>query len=305
MAVSLTTMAPMRVGATIIPVENVTLETGEMQEEIRHSGLPFAGGLIVPQRMHSLRFRTFFKTAYDLIGLKLTQFTVLEWYHRGYASSLPAATGDKWSLKTGAIAVCEIQGVSEGTGGVIMADCVAYLLSGGALTGVEDIVERTASQTILTVVAEPTYHVRGPIQIGAVKVDGVSSFSLETGNRVLGNAPTDGRTYPESLIYDGGSRRINIGVDSLAKFYETLGWDGAAIGVTGLTSVIVYLREIDRKGVAKDTGASMTIGKGRITVASGQQSIGAIDSGSVMIHGTNEALDQTDPVTIAWNATGI
>ena len=307
MAVDLTNMAPMRIGTTTIPVESVTLDTGEMREEVRMSGLPFAGGLIVPQRMYQLRFRTFFRAAYDLLsGLKLKEFTALEWYMRNYANSLAAVSGTKWSLKAGAVAVLEITGLSEGPGGVIMADVAAYLLSGGALSGIEDIVEEDADQTVLSVSAEPVYHVRGPVDINGERVDGVTAFAMDTGNRVLGNAPTDGRTYPESLIYDGGTRTMTLQVQGIRAFLSNLGWDGSAITTgTGFSAAVVYLREIDRKGVAKNTGASITVASGRISAPSADQSVGSVDSGTVIIHGINEALDQSDPFVVSFSATGI
>ena len=307
MAVDLTNMAPMKIGTNTIPVESVSLDTGEMREEVRMSGLPFAGGLIVPQRMYQLRFRTFFKAAYDLVdGFKLKQFTVLEWYMRNYANSLAAANGTKWSLKPGAVAVLEITGLSEGPGGVIMADVVAYLLSGGALSGIEDIVEEAVDQSVLTVPAEPVYHVRGPVDINGERVDGVTAFAMDTGNRILGNAPTDGRTYPESIIYDGGTRTMTLQVQGIREFLNKLGWDGSAISTgTGFSASVVYLREIDRKGVAKDTGASITVASGRISAPSADQSVGSVDSGTVIIHGINESLDQSDPFVVSFSATGI
>ena len=310
MAVDLTNMAPMRIGTTTIPVESVTLDTGEMREEVRMSGLPFAGGLIVPQRMHQLRFRTFFKAAYDLVdGFKLKEFTVLEWYMRNYVNSLAGANGTQWKLKAGAVAVVEITGLSEGPGGVIMADMVAYLLSGGALDALDDIVEEAVNQTVLTVGAEPVYHVRGPVTIDGEGIDGVVGFSLDTGNRIMGNVPTDGRTYPESLIYDGGSRTISLQVQGIRAFLTKLKWSGSAMNVGGGTgavgSVIAYLREIDRKGIAKDTGASITVGKGRVVAASAEQSVGSVDTGNILVHGINESLDQSDPFAVSFSATGI
>jgi hypothetical protein len=304
MAVDLTQLSPLVLGANTMPVMDVQFNPGEQQNPIRHSGNPFAGGLIVPSRNPTVTFTTFFASAWTaLASFKLVRFTALEFFLRGYTNGVASGTGDKHSLKTGGQAFAHITGLSEGEGGLIMASIEVYCLSGGALNGIEDILERTAGATIPTVSAEPIYYKHGPASIGGNVVEGLTSFSLSTGNRNIPIAPTDGKTYAESIIYDGGERALSLGFDGARQVLQSITAAGVQIEAT---PTIVYFRRVDRKGVVLATsgsGVSLTIAKGRVTVGNFAGSVASQNTATMNIYAINESLNDTDPIAVSTSAT--
>ena len=303
MATQLTNGAPVTVGATHVPVTDASFNPNVTTEAIRHSGLPFASSYVVPSVAPALTFTTFFKTAYDLCGgFKLAKFDALRFYMRGYTDGSATGDGDQWALKTNAEAFAHITGVAPGVGGLMMASVQVFCLA-GTLNGIEDIFERTASTTIPTIAAEPTYHRIGPVSIEGAVVEGVNSISISTGNRVIPVTPNDGRVYARSLIYDGGERTIQISTDGARDTLESLTARGIKIDAT---NCIVYLRECDRNGVVltgANSGASITIAKGRIDPDALSQSVGSTNSTGFMVKATNQSLDQTDPFVTSFTAT--
>ena len=301
MAVDLTLMAPLRLGATIVPVMNLTRNPGEQSTAIEHSGLPFASGRIVNSRAPTVTFTTFFKTAWDLIGSKITRFTVLDTFNRTFTNAAADASGHSVSLKTGAQVFAHIDSISEGPGELLMANVTCHIVSGGALSGLEDLFAAPASVAIPTVAAEPVYHRRGSISVNGEVIPGVTSLSVDLGQRAVTLAPTDGLTYPEAVIYDGGERSISVGMDGAKDAYDEITMIGQGID----PSVIVYFREVTRNGEAKANGGSFTIANGRVTIDPMNDSMRSQTTTTININAYNTALNQDDPLAVSFAVASV
>lgn len=297
-AVDLTIMTPIVINSTTLPVANVTNNLGINTNPFRHSGLPFASQLVVDTITPTVTFQAPFEAAHSLMGFDLLKATTFEVYNRTFTNFEANAGGVFYELASSASACCYIQNVSE-VGGVMMADCVAMLLSADGTT--HPLAAQASAVAIPTVSAEPQLQVRGPLVVNNTRLSGVQSVSFSLGQRVLG-AQVDGDTYPRTVVYDGGLRQLTIGHASSKAAIAEIGLFGSDIGVN---NVVQYFRDVDSSTglTTGSAGASLTIADGRVEVTDAPQSVGSTDGCNIIVTAIDADGDETDPVAVSFAAT--
>jgi len=283
-------------GATVVPVFNAQFAPNANTAPIRASGLPFSQGRIIPSRAPVFSFQTFFASAWALQEtLKVKKHAAFTMYMRNTGTDGEALdTGMRYATATGAEAFAHISGISEGQGGLIVADVEVIVLASGVHNGIADIIVETADQTIPALPTEPAYHVRGPMSVGGTSLPGVVSFSYASGNRVLANEPVDGKTYPQALVYDGGERTISLGMARPVTVATEIGIEGGAV-----TNALVDIREINRDGVALASGFRFTMANAYAEISPMGASVGAAAQSTLTLTPWNIDRDFDDVIAIS------
>ena len=289
--------APVVLGANTLPVISQNFQPGITEGPVRDSGLPFAQGRTTPSKQPVFEFTTYYASARAaLSSFRLVEFTTLEWYERDVtASGAASTTGNKNELAVGCRAMAHIASVQEGPNGTIVATISCRIISSGAHDGISPVIVKTAAQTVPTLSAEPTLHVRGPIEIGGSAVPGVTSFSFDTGNRIIAVEPTDGMTYARAVIDDGGERQFSIGTEGVKGTVAAIGLEGLDIG-SG-SALVIKLREIDINGNAKASGVSFTVADGRASVQTNGET-GQQSRATIMVMPVNPGRNFDDSVAV-------
>lgn len=266
MSLSISSLAPLRIGSTVLATENLQVSPDVQTALVRHSGNEFASVLTVPGAAPRIRFTTPAKPALDLIGTKALRATTLDIYLATFAAGLRSTSSDhhKYSLAASASAMVYIQRLRVSDRGVAMADVECVLVSSDGMT---HPLAAPTTASLPTLSGQPALHTLGTSIVDAAGIAGTAGVDLDFGATVIagidGN-PGDGLLYPTVCQYVGGSPVINVEHGDPVGVLAALGYTGVAPG----TSFVQWFRSYDATNhVTLGTGFSVTVASCRVTPA--------------------------------------
>lgn len=261
MTLSLSGLAPAKIGSTVIPVMDVRVSPEMSYLAFQHSGNEFPSVGAVPGGMPRVSFKTPWAAAYSVIAsLKLSLQTTFEIYLATFASGLrnSGALHSKLSLNASCSACCYISGIENvGQNQIAMATIEAVGLSNN---GVQAPFQKVDLVSLPSLVSEPALHTLGPLTIAGSRVDGLLSSSYAQ-NIQLAIPKNDGDSYARTVGWMGAAPRLRgRHQDPIAML--------AALGLTGVSissSAALWLIGIDPTTMLRmPTGMSLTVSSGRI-----------------------------------------
>lgn len=288
-------LAPATLNSTTLAIEGLTISAALASESFRHSGGLFPSVLVVPGAAPRVSFRTPFKEAYDLIGLKSLKLTTFNLYAAKFVDAVRQS--DSSHLKYGLTASCvghaTIKGASVSQNGILMADVEVVLLSNDGMT--HPLTAATASLPSLA--SQPALKTLGPIDVNNVVNGGYMSVNLDLGNK-LEAFTSDGCLYPTVAAYLGGDPAITAEHADPATLWASIGLTGSAI--TG--DIIVYCRDYSTTThLTQATGLSLTIASGRIMPEDFSISSLGLARGGIRVVGLSTS--DTSPIVVAAGAS--
>lgn len=262
MSLNISSLAPIRIGSTVLATDNLQVTQDVQSTMYRHSGNEFPSVIAVPGAAPRIRFSTPAKGALDLIGLKALRATTLDVYLATFAAGFRSSSTDhhKYSLNTSASSLVYIQRIRCADRGIAMADIECVLLSSD---GMAYPLAAPSTGALPTLASQPALHTLGTSKADSTTINGSAGVELDFGANVVagidGN-PGDGLLYPTVAQYLGGTPVINVDHGDPVGVLAAMGYIGAALA----TSYIQWLRDYDvTNHVALTTGVSITAASGR------------------------------------------
>jgi hypothetical protein len=261
MTLTISDMAPLKVNSSVLAITDLQLSPDIIDRSLRHSGNEYKSVGAIPGAKPMGRFKTPFMGAYNLIGMKMLQATVFEYYFATFAAGLrqSGANHSKLPLASGAKAALLIDGASVDQFGLLMADVGVYFLSSDGLT--HPIAALASGQSLPTVASEPQLHTLGPfaLGVGPTRVDGVTNQGFRQNNSV--EAPVnDGDAFPKSCALLGQDPGLAGEHEDPLGLLTSLG----LMGLNITTQAVAYFRGIDpTTQLLQATGISIAVTSGR------------------------------------------
>jgi hypothetical protein len=262
---SLSGLAPLRLGSTVLAAEGLTVSPDIAEEAFQHSGNEFPSVMQVYGAAPRVRFRTPFAEAYTLFGgLRPKTFTTLDAYLANFASGLrdSASTHHKFALTAACSVFAYIRSLSVSNRRPLMAEVEAVYLSS---TGVLHPWTRTDNNAMPTLSAEPALLTMGPNSINGSVYAGAMDFNIDFGHDVIvgiDGMPGDGLLYPTVAQFIGGKPMITTAHGDPMSIMTALGFTGLPISA----NFIQYFRGIDpTTQLVLATGYSLTMALGRVS----------------------------------------
>jgi hypothetical protein len=287
--------APATLNATTLAIDDLTISAGVASEAFRHSGNLFPSVNVVPGATPRVSFRTPFKEAYDLIGLKSLKLTTFNVFAAKFVDAVreSGSTHLKYGLTASCSGHATIKGASVSQGGILMADVEVVLLSNDGMT--HPLTAATAALPSLG--SQPALKTIGPVTINGTTNGGYMSASLDLGNK-LDTFTSDGELYARVAAYTGGDPVLSFEHADPATLWASIGLVGSAI----TSNVIAYFRDYSTSThLALTTGLSLTIASGRVIPEEfGASSLGVARAG---IRVVGLSTSDTHPIVVAAGAT--
>jgi hypothetical protein len=298
MAATLSSMAPIQINSTVLPVESYGLSLGIIAEIHEHSGGIYPTAERISGAVPRITARIPFRAAYDLIGLTILEATTVDCYMTKYGALIPTAgsTHPKLALTTSCKAAVHITGASVDPDGMLFADVEIFPLS---TAGVAHPLTYTQTNALPSI-TQPVRHTLGPWSHNGTVLPGVTGYGIDFGQRVEVTRH-DGDPYAIAALRNGGQPRFSIAHADPFALLNSLTLTGSDITAND----VLYFRQYNATTGVIDTGAtaiSMTIGKGRVkplevTNAQGQISTIGVEIAALSTDGTSA------PIVVATNAT--
>lgn len=297
MTLTISGMSPVKIGTTVLAVQDLAVSPEINVANFRHSGNEFPSVGVVPSAMPKVRFRTPFNAAYTLIGMKMLVATTFEVYFATFASGIrqTGAVHVKYGLATSAQACCYIDGASVSQNGILMADIAVQLLSAD---GVTHPLTKTTTVALPTLASEPQLHTMGPFALNATRIDGATQWQLAQ-NIQLYTPINDGDAFPRTVGWMGADPQIQVAHEDPLTALTSLGLDR---GVNITTSAAVFGAGIDpTTQLRQTTGVSLTISTGRVVTGPIQFDLNRPAKMGFTIRALSATT--THPVVVATGAT--
>jgi hypothetical protein len=299
MGLNLATLAPLKLGTTVLPVRNWSLDPGLRSELDINSGHGYATAHRLNGANPRLQATVPFRAAYDLLGRTVNNFSVMEAYLTRYSSTtllpLGSTSHPKFSLSASCYAAVWISGVTCSPDGV--ADAIVEILP-ISNNGTTKPVEYSNAGTLPTLAAMPVLHTLGPISTGGTVRTGVAGMSVDFGLDVKAET-SDGGQYPIAVAQVQAMPSMTVEHADPYALTTALDLDGSSV-----TQVILYLRQYNATTKIIDSGATAVsfTSTGRnmispISAGQGEYARTGISIACVSSDGT------THPIAIAINAT--
>ncbi len=260
-AAVLTSLAPITLGSTTLPIANLRVSPDVATQMHRDSGNEFPGVQATLGGAPKISFDCTAAEAYTAIGFKGTQFTTCDVYLATFASGIRSAGSGhpKYSLASSAKAFAYIRSISCSQHGIAMASVEVMLLSSDGVT--HPISAGTASLPSLS--GQPALRTLGPGKINGTAVAGLVSMNLDLAPSVEAIL-SDGSLYPQVCAYTGGSPVFTVEHADPETLRGILGFQGVALA----SNYIQYLRDVDATTqTLSTTGISLTVSSGRVIPA--------------------------------------
>ena len=287
--------APITLNSTTLAADDISLSAAVMSESFRHSGNLFPSVLVVPGADPRVTFRTPFKEAYDLIGLKSLKLTTFNLYFAKFVDAVRQSDSShlKYGLSTSCVAHATIKGASVSQNGILMADIEVVLLSNDGMA--HPLTAATASLPSLA--GQPALKTLGPVTLNGTTTGGYVSASIDLGNN-LETFKSDGDLYPRVATYTGGNPVLSFEHADPATLWGAIGLTGTALS----SNCIAYFRDYSTSThLTLTTGHSLTIASGRVIPADfGASSLG-VARGGIRVVGLSTS--DTHPIVVASGAS--
>lgn len=292
-------LAPVRLGSTVIPVERIGLSAGVIANPHQHSGNEYPTLVAIPGASPRITLTAPWRAAYDVLGLGINVLTTVDVYLAKFAS-LTRASGNvhtKWALSTSCSAAALITGASVNQDGILMAEVEVLPLSS---VGTDYPLTRTDNNALPSLASQPILHTLGPVSINGTVVPGLESASLDLGQR-LQSERTDGALYPILAARMDAAPRISATHRDPVTMYAQL---GSMLGANITSNVVAYFRPYSATDGVVSTGAtsvSITVASGRVVPLEITDSQGAVSTLGIDIHGLSSSA--THPFAVSVTAT--
>jgi hypothetical protein len=291
-------LAPARLGATVVPVERIGFSAGVIANPHQHSGNEYPTMVAIPGATPRITLTVPFRAAYDVLGLGINVLATMDVYLAKFAS-LTRASGSvhtKWGLSSSCSAAAIITGASVNQDGLLMAEVEIYPLSNNGTT---HPLTRTDNNALPSLASQPILHTLGPVSINGTVIPGLQSAGLELGQRLQVDR-TDGALYPLLATRIDAAPRITATHADPVTMYGQL---GSLLGADITSNVVAYFRQHGSSGVT-DTGStavSITVASGRVLPLEVATSQGAVATLGLDIHGLSSGA--THPFAVSVSAT--
>ncbi len=257
-AAVLTSLAPLTLGSTTLPTENLRVSPDVASVMHRTSGNEFGSVMAVLGGSPKISFDCTAAEAYTAIGFKGTMFTTCDVYLATFASGIRSAGSGhpKYALAASAKAFAYIRSISASQTGIAMASVEVLLLSSDGVT--HPISPTTASLPALS--AQPALRTLGPGKINGTAYAGLVSMNLDLAPTVEAIL-SDGSLYPQVCAYAGGAPVITVEHADPETLRGVLGFQGVSLA----SNYVQYLRDVDATTqTLSTTGISLTVASGRV-----------------------------------------
>ncbi|MBA3622960.1 MAG: hypothetical protein H0W48_00520 [Methylibium sp.] len=289
-------LAPIKLNSTVLATLDLQLPPDVQAEAFRHSGNEFASAIVVPGATPRVRFRTPFKPAYDLIGLKGLPLTVFDVHLAKFSSGFRSSGSDhpKLSLNTSAQAFAYITRVACADRGIALAEVEVVVLSSN---GMANPLSAITTGALPSLAAQPSLHTLGTTVVNGSTIAGGTGFSWDFGPEIslgLDGAPGDGLLYHTAASYLGGAPMLDVEHGDPISALTNIGYLGSAL--TG--NFVQWLRTYDAATkVALATGLSLTVADGRVLPADIGAGNGRVATGGIRCMPTSTS--GTHPVVVS------
>ena len=292
-------LAPIRIGSTVLATDNLVLSLGAIEEASIHSGLLYPTARLVKGSNPRATFRAPFAAAYTLLGLGGYVANTLDIYLARYSAQVKSTASNhvKLALSTSASALVTITGVSVEQDGVLWADIACDFVSSNGIT---HPLVKTDDNDLATLSSQPVLHTNGPAKLANTIIDGVRGWSLDLQQQV-DTIRTDGDLYPNAVVYRGAKPQLTV---TFTDPTTLLGLSGM-LGSEASTSTVVYAKQYSQatgEVIGGATAASLTIADGYINPDQLSAAIQGVATQSVTLYASNAASD-THPITVSLSAT--
>jgi hypothetical protein len=299
MTAILNTLAPIQIGTTVIPVMDVSLSLGAIEEGSIHSGQLFPTLRLIKGSAPQATFRAPFEAVYAIVGMGAYVATTFDIYLAKFASLVKSTSSDhqKLALSTSASALITIESVSVSQDGLLMAECRARYKSADGTT---HPITRTVNNAMVALAAQPNIHTNGPAKLANTTVDGVRGWSVDLNHNVE-ELRSDGDLYPSEIIYKGSAPQVSIDFSDPLTALGTTG----LLGLNASTTSIVYAKRYSTttgEVVGGATAVSITMAGGYINPQDMAAAVAGVATQGVRIFASNGTAD-TNPLTVSVSAT--
>ena len=262
MPTSIYSLAPGRIGATVVPVKSVTVSPTIISEQDIHSGNPFPTLVRVSGAQPKLTMVVPFAPAWAAIGsFDVVRVTTLDVYFAKFLNYIrdPGAVHLKLGLSGTSAAAVMITGISVDQDGDLNATVEVTPISDGSFTN--PIAITTAA--LPTLGSQPLLYTLGPVSINGTVIPGLVSAGADLAQQLIVQR-SDGSKYAMAASRMSAAPRLFGEHADPGAIAAALTLDGANI----TSNVIQYFRSYNAvTGVvdnAASSGCSLTVAAGRI-----------------------------------------
>ena len=255
-------LAPAKIGTTVVPIKSFSLSPAIMTALDHHSGNEYATMVKTSGADPRIRLTMPFQPAFDLIGFTVYKATAFEIYmalFTDYARQA-GAVHTKYALAASATAAIQMIGVSVDQDGDLMAEVEVIPLATDSTT---HPLLKSNSNSLPTLAAQPTLHTLGPLSVNGTVYPGLSSAGVDLG-QAMDAKRHDGDLYPRIAARLGGSPRM-FGDHADGSTFAGL---TTLLGLNITANLIQYFRRYDAvTGVCSDavaTAVSFTMASSRL-----------------------------------------
>lgn len=296
-------LAPARLGSTVIPVERIGVSAGVIANPHQHSGNEYPTLVAIPGATPRITLTSPWRAAYDVLGLGMNVLSTMDVYLAKFAS-LTRASGSvhtKWGLTASCSAAAIITGASVNQDGLLMAEIEIYPLSNNGTT---HPLTRTDNNAMPSLASQPILHTLGPASINGTVIPGLTSAGLELGQR-LDVQRTDGALYPLLAVRIDAAPRLSATHADPVSLYAQL---GSMLGADITSNFVAYFRQHNATTGVIDTGSSavsITVAAGRILPLEVIDAQGQVATLGIDVHGLSSGAAHPFAVSVSATAPAI
>ena len=262
MPTAIYSLAPARIGSTVVPVKSVTVSPAIISEQDIHSGNPFPTLVRVSGAQPKMTITMPFAPAWAAIGtFDVFKVSVLDIYFAKFLNYIrdPGAVHQKFGLSGTSAAALLITGISVDQDGDLNATVEVTPVSDGSFTN--PIALTTGA--LPTLAGQPLLYTLGPVSINGTVIPGLTSAGADLAQQLIVQR-SDGSKYAMAAGRMSATPRLFGEHADPGAIAAAITMDGANI----TANVIQYFRAYNSTtGVvdnAASSGCSLTVAAGRI-----------------------------------------
>ena len=299
MPTAIYSLAPARIGATVVPVKSVTVSPAIISEQDIHSGNPFPTLVRVSGAQPKMTITMPFAPAWAVIGtFDVFKVSVLDIYFAKFLNYIrdPGAVHQKFGLSGTSAAALLITGISVDQDGDLNATVEVTPISDGSFTNPVAL----TTGALPTLASQPLLYTLGPVSINGTVIPGLTSAGADLAQQLIVQR-SDGSKYAMAAGRMSAMPRLFGEHADPGAIAAAITMDGANI----TANVIQYFRSYNSTtGVvdnAASSGCSLTVAAGRIHPTDFSVTQGAIaKSGFEFLPLSSTA---THPIAVSVSAT--
>lgn len=247
---------------TILPVTSVSVGTGLVNQQLRHSGNRSTSTVLFSGGQNEITLTMPVQIALDTFAMgQVTAYTDLKIFMAKFNTDGNRETGANhiaWQ-STGGIVIP----VSFNAQWPSIVTATVRIIPFGSDDTADPLAELTG-QTLPSLAEEPALHTMGPMESNGVRVDGMTTFDFALNNN-LEVLRSSGTRYPDRVLYEGANPGFSSSSANVEDLIALAGFSGAVKA----TDVDFYLRENDEAaGTLKATGIKLSMGSSLIEIES-------------------------------------